>query len=209
MKPLRTILTITAIVSTLNLSTHAAPPAPQNSGTVDVKTGQTSISISSNFLTGLQVAQVEIAKVIPGKVILSKGELRFPIAGGAIDLTTLRSEVIHSGGVNFSSETDSVTAQDFILTIPPVGSSEAPVISAIVVVNGLSGGRFPLFNVDLALTAPLVLPKNKKIVVEDADLTLTLEGVVALNTAFGVSIFNSATVVGSATVSATVVKGSL
>lgn len=208
MKLIRTLFAA-AIASTLAISAQAAKPEPQASGTVDVKTGQTAIQLNSTFSGALEVSEVAVAKIIPGKVVSPKGELRFPVTGGAIDLATLTSEIIHSGGVNFSKGDVSVSAVDLIIRIPATGSEASSAVSAIVVVNGTSLGRVDLFGIDAVLTAPLEVPNNKKIVLKDVDLTLTQTGADALNAAFGVDVFNTTSVVGTATVSATVVKGSL
>lgn len=208
MKLIRTLF-VAAIASSLAISAQAAKPEPQTSGTVDVKTGQTAIRLDSTFDGALQAGGIAVAKIIPGKVVTGKGELRFPITGGAIDLVTLNTEISHSGGVNFSKDDVSVSLVDLVISIPATGSEAGAVVSGIVVVNGSSLGRVDLFGLDATLTAPLEVPNNKKIVVKDVDLTLTQAGADALNAAFEVDVFTSTTVVGSATVSATVVKGSL
>ena len=208
MKLLRTLFAA-AIASTLAISAQAAKSEPQTTGTVDVKTGQTAIRLDSAFSGALQVSEVVASKIIPGKVVTGKNELRFPVTGGAIDLVTLTSEIIHSGGVNFSKGEVSVSALDLIISIPTAGSESPAVVSAIVVVNGNSLGRVDLFSIEATLTAPLEVPNNKKIVVKDVDLTLTQAGADALNSAFELNVFTTSTVVGTATVSATVVKGSL
>src|SRR5687768_10468035 len=104
MKLTHSILTVADVIGSLTLSMHAAPPAPVNSGTVDVKNGQTALAIDSTFLAALDAADVAVEKITPGKIVLPKGELRFPIVGGTIDLAKLTSELVHSGGVNFSKE---------------------------------------------------------------------------------------------------------
>ena len=208
MKLIRSLFAVAAVAASLTLSVHAAPPAPET-GTVDVKTGQTAIKLDQVFTTALTAGEIAVAKISPGKTVLPKGELRFPIAGGAIDLATLVSEVIHSGGVNFSKGDVSVSVVDLIVSIP--GGEVTPGISAVVVVNGQSLGRVALFDIEATLTAPLELPKNKKIVVKDVSVTLTEAGATALNEAFGfeVPVFTSETVVGTATISATVEKNLL
>lgn len=208
MKLIRTLF-VAAVASTLAISAQAAKPEPQSTGTVDVKTGQTAIRLDSTFAGALQAGEIAVAKIIPGKVVTGKGELRFPITGGAIDLETLNTEISHSGGVNFSKGEVSVSIVDLVISIPAEGSEASAVVTGIVVVDGSSLGRVELFGIDATLTAPLEVPNNKKIVVKDVDLTLTQTGADALNAAFEVDVFTSSTVVGSATVSATVVKGSL
>jgi hypothetical protein len=209
MKLSPTLLTLAAVTTSLTLSAQAAEP--QTTGTVDVKTGQTALAIDNTFLAALDASDVAFTKVTPGKVVLPKGELRFPIVGGTIDLAKLTSEVVHSGGVNFAKESTSVTVMDLILVLPTTGAVTTPVLTGVVVVNGESLGRVELFDVVTTLTAPISVPGNKKIVIKDADVNLTQDGADALNAAFSpvVPVFTTDTVVGKVSVSATVVKGSL
>lgn len=208
MKLTHSLLTV-AVVGSLSLSTHAAPPV--STGTVDVKSGQTALAIDSTFFASLEAAGVSVAKITPGKVVLPKGELRFPIVAGTIDLAKLTSEVVHSGGVNFSTESTSVSVMDLVLNVPTTGASATTVLTGVVVVNGESLGRVELFDVVTDLTAPLEVQGNKKLDLKNIEVNLTQAGADALNAAFSpeVDVFTTDTVVGEVSLSVTVVKGSL
>lgn len=179
--------------------------------TLDVKTGSTSLTVSDAFLAA--TSEISIKKIIPGKVAINfrKQEisLKLPITGGAISTSDFLSEITHSGGFSLSnSEGDvKVSVTDFVVSVD-AGAGTASV-SALVTVNGSFFGRETMFSLDLTasnLSTPFEVPKNKTVVIRDAEVKLTQEGADALNAAFDVTIFDTDTVVATAKISAIVDK---
>jgi hypothetical protein len=181
-----------------------ANPHDLVTGTADIKTGTSSLTLDSQFSSALETAQFAFKKIIPGRMKPHKGELNFPITGGAFDLTDLHSEIIHSGGFSLVDGMNAVSISDIIITTPAItDTTTLPTLSALLTVNGVFQGRVNLFTLDLTgVTAPQTLPHNKKIVLKDILLKLTADGATALNNAFAVTSFTSDTVVGSVSVNA-------
>ena len=205
--------TCVAATLALSLTVSAAPPAPRNTGTVDVRTGSTSVKLSDDFKALLTAGEIKVVKVIPGKVVPGKGVLSFPISGGAVDLATVESEVTHSGGIALVKGATKVSITDLVISTPDAeDTTTLPTLSALVVVNGALQGRVNLFSLDLSAAGPakpLTLPKNGKVVLKDVALKLSAEGAEALNTAFATVDFTADSVVGTALVNAITVRGSL
>jgi len=204
----------------------AKKPEPVTGGTVDIKTGMTSVVLDETFKTALGDLATETKKIIPGQFVKGHQTYRFPIRGGAFDLETLQGEIIHSGGVKICTETVKVSLTDFIMTLVapveeagepavdpvtglplPVEPPPVPTLSALVTVDGHLLGRIALFALEVGdLAKPHSLPPNKKLTLENVGLTLTAEGAETLNTAFGVTTFVEGDAAGSASVRATTAK---
>jgi hypothetical protein len=186
------------------------PPAA--AATLDVKTGATTLTLADTFQGVLQLGQVDLVKVIPGKINPGKGTLSFPISGGVFDTLTAESEITHSGGFSLATGNVKVSLTDFVISTPEAGNAQGvATLSALVTVNASFQGRVVLFNLDLSganISVPVTVPKNKILVLKSIDLTLTTEGAAALNAAFGTTL-PAGTVVGSAEVKAITQKGSL
>ncbi len=182
----------------------ANPHIPVSSGTVDVKTGNTALTLDQQFVTTLNTAAISLKKVIPGKIKPGKGELNFPVSGGAFDLADTKSEIVHGGGITFVANGVTVAISELILTSPAsTDTTTTPGISALITVNGALSGRVDLMAVDFSsITAPFTLPRNKTVVLSNLPLKLTADGATALNTAFSTTVFTPDMVVGTATVKA-------
>lgn len=199
-----------------------SPKAPVT-GTVELKTGVTSVVLAETFQTALTSLGVEMRKVIPGQIVKGRRTLRFPIRGGAFDLDTLQGEFIHGGGITLKTATATVSLTDFVISLPgldpvpepstdttlvssellPVAAGPLADLSALVVVNGDLIGRVSLFAVDVSasgLVAPHVLAKHRKLSIPNVGLSLTLEGADALNAALGVTSFVAGDAVGTASI---------
>ena len=83
------------LVSLVSILVMAAP-------TVQVKGGRTSVALSGEVLDALFSAGCELDRVKPAVVKPGSERLRFPVAGGALDLGALLGEVEHKGGVKLS-----------------------------------------------------------------------------------------------------------
>ena len=190
---------MTRLLSTLILSAVLALPALAD--TADVKTGTTVITFSDTVATALDLAEVAFKKAQPARINPGKGALTYVASGGAIDLSNGKTEIIHSGGITLGKGESTVTLLDPIIELSEAGVDPAVArISAILVVNGVSKGRAHVFNISGTVFAntPVQVPNNNKISANDLELTLTSDAATELNTAFGVTVFDTVTVVGTA-----------
>ena len=161
----------------------------QNTKTVEV--GWTSIKLSGDLVTAMQTLGVTPATIAPSKL---RGKVNFPVTAGAIDLKSLKGEIVHSGGLTLTAGNTQVRLQTF--TIDTTGA--APVLRGLAMVNGALLGRIPLFDINLS---------GRSIRVNDGILTITRVGLTlnkvapaALNQVFSVNAFSSGFPVGTAKV---------
>ena len=207
-------------LSTLLLTAALTLPAlagVQERETADIKTGTTSITFGGTLATALDTADVVFQKAQPARINPGKGSVTYVASGGAIDLINAKTEIVHSGGITLAKEIvppaiapsapkapkqyKTATILDPIIVLSEVGAvTPVAKISAIVVVNGVSLGRLDVFTIDGTVfeTAPLGVPKNKKITASDLSLKLTAEAADALDAALGLDLFDNTTVVGTA-----------
>ena len=71
----------------------------QNTKTVDL--GRTSVTLSSDLVVALQNLGVSPGTIAPSR--LRAGKVNFPVTRGAIDLRSLKGEIIHSGGLTLTA----------------------------------------------------------------------------------------------------------
>jgi hypothetical protein len=138
--------------------------------------------------------------VVEGSNLTAQGIVVFPISGGEFDLGTVKTEIIHLGGLSLKSSTTTVELTDFIITT----LGEAPVLTGLLTVDDNLAARAPLFALALPPVMPPLQPVKDRILLENVGLTLTAEGAAALNDAFGVTAFTEGLNIGTANVSAIV-----
>jgi hypothetical protein len=160
--------------------------------TETIGAGLTSVTLSSEFTGALQSLGVTAATIAPAQ--LSNGVAAFPVTGSAIDLKTMKGEIIHSGGLSLTAGNTNVRLQSFI--IDTTGS--APVLTGLVVVNGAVVGRVPLF--DISLSGSNISNSDSVLKVTGVALTLNHSAATALNQSFGVSTFQAGIPIGTAKV---------
>jgi hypothetical protein len=197
------LLSTLVLTAALSIPLFADTAVPVSTGTADIKFGTTVLTFSDTVATGLDTAEVVFKKAQPARINPGKGTLTFVASGGAIDLANAKTEIINSGGVIMTKGEATVTLLDPIVELSEA-SAEPTVakISATVVVNGASQGRKDLFNISgTVLTAPVIVPHNRKITAKDLNVTLTSEAATALNTALGITVFTSDTAAGTVDIS--------
>lgn len=182
---LRTTLALTCVLALAGTSALAQK-------TETVRAGLTSVKLSSELVTALQSLGVAPGTVAPTEVY--NGKATFPVTGGAIDLKSLKGEVIHSGGLTLTAGGTQVRLQSF--TIDTTGS--APVLTGLVVKDGVLLGRVPLFDIDLSNASIQVHDEVLKI--KGVGLILDKAAAGALNSFFGVSAFTAGFPIGTAKV---------
>lgn len=162
--------------------------------TETIEGGRTTVALSSGFVSALGSLGVTPGTVSPTR--LHNGTVNFPVTGGAIDLDTAASQILHSGGLTLTAGQTKVTLQSFI-----IDTTGAPVITGLVSVDGKLLGRLPLF--DLALHSGIALPlkpHDGRIVLTGVDVTLDGTAAGALNSVFHVSAFKGGFGIGTAKV---------
>jgi len=162
--------------------------------TETIEGGRTTVTLASSFVSALGGLGVTPGTVSPTR--LRDGIVDFPVTGGAIDLDTAASQILHSGGLTLTAGQTEVTLQSFI-----IDTTGAPVITGLVAVDGKLVGRLPLF--DLALPRGITLPlkaHDGQIILKGVGVTLDSTAAGALNSVFHVSAFTGGFGIGTANV---------
>lgn len=123
--------------------------------------------------------------VTPGAVgpgtLSQKGVASFPITTGAVE--GLKAEIDHIGGLSLSAGNTRVVLASFIVDT----LASQPVLTGLIIANGIMVARAPLFNVDTS--AFQAAGKGKKLTVSNVKLTLSQAAADALNQLLGVMAF--------------------
>jgi len=162
--------------------------------TETIEGGRTTVALASGFVSALGSLGVTPGTVSPTK--LHNGTVNFPVTGGAIDLDTAASQILHSGGLTLTAGQTKVTLQSFI-----IDTTSAPAVTGLVSVDGKLLGRMPLF--DLALPIGITLPLKAydgQIILKGVGVTLDSTAAGALNSVFHVSAFHGGFGIGTAKV---------
>jgi hypothetical protein len=135
----------------------------------------------------LQENKVKVAPVDPAAA--GGGGIAFPITGGSVDAESLAGTIEHSGGLAFSAGDTTVELTDFVV------DTNAGTLTATVGMD-----QVPILSLDLS-----ELQRSERggaIVVSGISASLTEEAAMALNEAFGVSLFEEGLAIGDVTVRA-------
>lgn len=162
--------------------------------TETIEGGRTTVALASSFVSALGSLGVTPGTVSPTQ--LYNGTVNFPVTGGAIDLDTAASQILHSGGLTLTAGQTKVTLQSFI-----IDTTSTPVITGLVSVDGKLLGRLPLF--DLALPSGITLPLKPydgQIILKGVGVTLDSTAAGALNSVFHVTAFKGGFGIGTAKV---------
>lgn len=161
-----------------------------------IEGGRTTVTFGSDFISELGVLDVTPRTVSPTR--WHNGMVSFPAIGGAIDLDTTASQMLHSGGLTLSAAggQTQVTLQSFI-----IDTTSVPVITGLVSVQGKLLGRLPLFDLVLpdGITLPLK-PDESRIVLRGIGVSLDSAAASVLNSVFHVSVFKGGFNIGTAKV---------
>ncbi len=159
--------------------------------------GATSVQLSQEFVGALGTLQVTPGAV--NRSALKDGTAFFPISGGAIDLGTVKVEIIHQGGLSLSAGGTVVKLTDFSIT----NLGDKPVLTGLVTANDNLAARVPLFALALPDVKPPLQPAGGKVIdLQGVGATLTPEAAGALNQAFNVQAFKAGLNIGVARVKA-------
>ena len=177
--------------------------------TLELRAGQTTVELSTEFLSAVTSLGVAVTPVSGGALRSRNGKTTavFPVTNGSVDTGLLRLEVIHSGGLSLRAGETVVTLSQFNIENVTGGALR---LKGIVTANDSIVGELPLF--DLTLTdSPSARPSN--LLRSDINLggSLRLAGVrvalsgdaaAALNSVFKVTAFSRGLNIGTATVDA-------
>jgi hypothetical protein len=168
--------------------------------TENVVSGTTGVQLSNELVSALGSLQIQPG-VVSGSALSRSGIALFPITGGVADLGTIKTEIIHAGGLSLTSSRVRVELTDFVIST----LGETPVLTGVVIANGSVVGRAPLFNLALpAVTPPLEPIRGTIIDLPNVGVTLTSDAAGLLNSTFGVNAFTSGFNIGTARVRAIV-----
>ncbi len=202
---LRTSFLKAACASVAALMIPNAIAAP----TLELRAGQTTVELSTEFLGAVTSLGVAVSPVSGGAIRSRNGKTTavFPVTNGSVDTGLLRLEVIHSGGLSLRTGDTIVTLSQFNIENVTGGVLR---LKGIVTANDSIVGEVPLF--DLTLTeSPSARPSN--LLRSDINLggSLRLAGVrvalsgeaaAALNSVFKVTAFSRGLNIGTAAVDA-------
>jgi hypothetical protein len=149
-----------------------------------VNGGRSTVTLNFGLVFTLAKGNIGLAGTDASQRTL--GFINFPITSGAISLDTSAGQILHSGGMIFTSGTTTVRLGSLIVDT----LSDNPIVSALVEVNGKFVGRVKLFDFVLpsALTLPIV-PNQGAFYLSGVKLTLDDEAVGVLDQAFGYKAF--------------------
>lgn len=177
--------------------------------TLELRSGQTTVELSPEFLAALGSLRVSPSTSNPGALRSrnNKATLVFPITNGNIDTGLTRLEVLHSGGLTLTAGSTAVNLSQ--LNIENLADGQLR-IRGIVSANDAIVGELALFN--LTLSEPIsVRPSNfvrsdialgGAVRISGVRVALTSEAAAALNGAFRVTAFSAGFNIGTAAVEA-------
>ena len=180
-----------ATLVVLALSATAAQSSERHNGKTVELSGKTWLKIDKDTATALSDAGVKVeatgAAVGP---TAKRPYFAFPIVGGKVDKHPLGGKIVHSGGLSFSADSESVVVKRFVIDL------DRGVLTAKV---AGTGQRIAL----LRLGAPEdVKVGSERIVLKGVDAKLTAQAAKALNEALDTDLFAGGLLIGEATVNA-------
>jgi hypothetical protein len=192
MSALALVTLASAIVAlvVLALSPTAAQSTERHNGnTVELSGGKTWLKIDKDTAAALSDAgvKVEATGAAEGPTA-ERPYFTFPIVGGKVDKDPLGGKIVHSGGLSFSADSESVVVKRFVIDV------DRAVLTAKV---AGTGQRIAL----LRLGAPEGAKVGAgRIVLRGVDAKLTAQAAKALNEAFDTDLFEGGLLIGEATV---------
>ena len=192
-----TLASAIAALVVLALSATTAQSAERHDGNTSALSGKTWLKIDKDTATALSDAgvKVEATGAAEGPTAKHPYTFAFPIVGGKVDKDPLGGKIVHSGGLSFSADSESVVVKRFVIEL------DRGVLSAKV---AGTGQRIAL----LRLGAPDgVKVGAEQIVLRGVDAKLTTQAAAALNEALDTDLFAGGLLIGEATVNAKIGGG--
>jgi hypothetical protein len=173
----------------LALSATPAQSTERNANTTQVSGGKTLLKLDKDTAGALSDAGVKVEATGKATGPTGNGVFRFPIVGGKVDKDPLGGQVVHSGGLAFSADSEWVEVRRFVIDL------DRSVLTAEV---AGADQRIAL----LRLGAPKggVKVSSERLVLKDVNAKLTAQAAGALNEAFDTDLFEKGLLIGEATV---------
>jgi hypothetical protein len=174
----------------LALSPTAAQSAERHNGnTIALSGGKTWLKVDKGTATALSDAGVKVEATGAAEGPSAKHPyFAFPIVGGKVDKDPLGGRIVHSGGLSFSADSESVVVKRFVIDL------DRGVLTAKV---AGTGQRIAL----LRLGAPEGAKVGAgRIVLRGVDAKLIAQAAKALNEALNTDLFAGGLLIGEATV---------
>jgi hypothetical protein len=181
----------------LALSATTAQSAERHNGNTIALSGKTWLKIDKDTAAALSDAgvKVEATGAAEGPTAKRPYTFAFPIVGGKVDKDPLGGRIVHSGGLSFSADSESVVVKHFVIEL------DRAVLTAKV---AGTGQRIDL----LRLGAPEGANVGaERIVLRGVDAKLTTHAAKALNEALDTDLFAGGLLIGEATVIAKIGDG--
>jgi len=176
----------------LALSPTAAQSAERHNGNAHALSGgKTWLKIDKGTASALSDAGVKVEAVGAAQGPTAKRPyFSFPIVGGRVDKDPLGGKIVHSGGLSFSADSESVVVKRFVIDL------DRGVLTAKV---AGTGQRIAL----LKLGAPEGAKVGaERLVLRGVEAKLTAQAAKALNEALETDLFAGGLLIGEATVNA-------
>jgi hypothetical protein len=179
-----------AVLVVLALSATAAQSAERHNGnTIALSGGKTWLKIDKGTATALSDAGVKVEATGAAIGPLAKRPyFAFPIVGGKVDKDPLGGRIVHSGGLSFSADSESVVVKRFVIDL------DRGVLTAKV---AGTGQRIALLKLDAPEGAKV---GAGRIVLRGVDAKLTAQAAKALNEALNTDLFEGGLLIGETTV---------
>ena len=199
------LVTLASAIAALALVVLALSPTPaqsaerhdgHNGKTVELS-GKTWLKVDKETAAALSDAgvKVEATGAAEGPTATRPYTFAFPIVGGKVDKDPLGGRIVHSGGLSFSADSESVVVKRFVIEL------YRGVLTAKV---AGTGQRIAL----LRLGAPEdVEVSSERIVLKGVDAKLSAQAAKALNEAFDTDLFEGGLLIGEAKIKAEIGDG--
>jgi hypothetical protein len=174
----------------LALSANTAQSAERHNGNTIALSGKTWLKIDKDTASALSDAgvKVEATGAAVGPTAKRPYTFAFPIVGGKVDKDPLGGRIVHSGGLSFSADSESVVVKRFVIDL------DRAVLTAKV---AGTGQRIDLLKLGAPESAKV---GAERIVLRGVDAKLTAQAAKALNEAFDTDLFAGGLLIGEATV---------
>jgi hypothetical protein len=173
----------------LALSATTAQSAERHNGKSVALSGETRLKIDKDTAAALKDAGVKVEATGAAEGPTAKHPyFAFPIVGGKVEKDPLGGKIVHSGGLSFSADSESVVVKRFVIDL------DRGVLTAKV---AGTGQRIDLLKLGAPESAKV---GSEKIVLRGVDAKLTAQAAKALNEAFDTDLFAGGLLIGEATV---------
>jgi hypothetical protein len=175
----------------LALSATTAQSAERHEGnTIALSGGKTWLKIDKDTAAALSDAgvKVEATGAAVGPTAERPYTFAFPIVGGKVEKDPLGGRIVHSGGLSFSADSESVMVKRFVIDV------DRGVLTAKV---AGTGQRIALLRLGTPESAKV---GAERIVLRGVDAKLSAQAAAALNEALDTELFAGGLLIGEATV---------